>query len=61
MMIHDLFYGKVSVMGCPAEENGGGGKIALKKKDAFSDLSSALMCHPFPRTMSRPLKFGMLM
>ena len=40
---------KISVIGCPAEE-GGGGKILLTKRGVFRDLSVAMMIHPDDRT-----------
>ncbi len=42
-------FGTISVIGCPAEE-GGGGKIVLAKKGVFKPLSVAMMVHPDMRT-----------
>ncbi|KAF7555667.1 hypothetical protein G7Z17_g1963 [Cylindrodendrum hubeiense] len=39
--------GRVRLLGCPAEE-GGGGKIKLIKAGAFKDVDAALMLHPIP-------------
>lgn len=41
--------GTITVVGCPAEE-GGGGKILLAKKGIFKRLSVAMMAHPDSRT-----------
>src|SRR5574337_1237825 len=41
--------GQVQVIGCPAEEKGGG-KIALVKAGLFADVSAALLVHPSNRT-----------
>lgn len=46
-------WGGVAVVGCPAEE-GGGGKVILAKKGAFRNLSVAMMAHPDSRT--EPIK-----
>jgi amidohydrolase len=37
--------GRVRLLGCPAEE-GGGGKIKLLEAGAFNDVDAALMAHP---------------
>jgi metal-dependent amidase/aminoacylase/carboxypeptidase family protein len=37
--------GRMHLLGCPAEE-GGGGKIKLLEAGAFSDIDAALMAHP---------------
>ncbi|KAH6892575.1 metal-dependent amidase/aminoacylase/carboxypeptidase [Thelonectria olida] len=39
--------GRVRLLGCPAEE-GGGGKIKLIQAGAFKDVDAALMLHPTP-------------
>lgn len=39
--------GRVRILGCPAEE-GGGGKIKLIHAGAFADVDAALMAHPIP-------------
>lgn len=41
--------GRVLVVGCPAEERGGG-KIALAKAGLFTGLDAALLVHPSNRT-----------
>lgn len=41
--------GRVLVVGCPAEEKGGG-KIALVKAGLFANVSAALLVHPSNRT-----------
>ncbi len=41
--------GQVLVIGCPAEENGGG-KIALVKAGLFAGIDAALLVHPSNRT-----------
>ncbi len=41
--------GRVLVIGCPAEEKGGG-KIALVKAGLFANVSAALLVHPSNRT-----------
>lgn len=45
--------GSVAVIGCPAEE-GGGGKILLARKGVFKNLDVAMMAHPDSRT--EPIK-----
>ncbi|CAH1800017.1 unnamed protein product [Owenia fusiformis] len=41
--------GKLTVLGTPAEE-GGGGKVDLIKAEVFKDFDIAMMCHPCPFT-----------
>ncbi len=41
--------GQVQVIGCPAEEKGGG-KIALVKAGLFANVNAALLVHPSNRT-----------
>lgn len=43
--------GTVSVIGCPAEE-GGGGKILMVERGVFDDVNAAMLCHPHRRTMT---------
>ena len=43
------FSGTLTVVGCPAEE-GGGGKILLAKQGVFKPLSCAMMVHPDSKT-----------
>ena len=45
--------GKLTVMGTPAEE-GGGGKICLIDKGAFADIDTAMMIHPAPYSAIKP-------
>ncbi|PWB44839.1 MAG: amidohydrolase [Candidatus Methylomirabilota bacterium] len=45
----DRLHGRVLVVGCPAEEKGGG-KIALVKSGLFADVDAALLIHPSNRT-----------
>ncbi|XP_055954399.1 xaa-Arg dipeptidase [Patella vulgata] len=45
--------GKVTVLGTPAEE-GGGGKIDLINAYVFDDIDIAMMSHPAPFDQSRP-------
>ncbi len=42
--------GAVELLGTPAEE-GGGGKIMLLERGAFSEVDAALMFHPFDRDL----------
>lgn len=42
--------GQIRVIGCPAEE-GGGGKIRLLEQGVFEDLDAALMFHPGNETV----------
>ena len=46
--------GRVTVLGTPAEE-GGGGKILLMKSGAFEDVDLVMMVHPAPRAVIRPV------
>ncbi|XP_077980424.1 xaa-Arg dipeptidase-like [Glandiceps talaboti] len=45
--------GKVTVLGTPAEE-GGGGKVKLIDGGAFKDIDIAMMCHPMERDVNTP-------
>ena len=49
--------GKLSVIGTPAEE-GGGGKIDLIKAGVFDDVDFAMMSHPAPFTDAAPAFLG---
>ena len=49
--------GRVTVMGTPAEE-GGGGKVYLIRNGAFDDVDLAMMVHPFPSSVARPAFVG---
>lgn len=49
-VIQDLA-GRVSAIGTPAEE-GGGGKVALVRAGGFADIDAAMMVHPSARTLS---------
>jgi amidohydrolase len=44
---------RVTVLGTPAEE-GGGGKIDLIEAGAFEDAAAAMMVHPSPRDLADP-------
>ena len=44
---------RVTVLGTPAEE-GGGGKVALIDAGAFADAAASMMVHPFPRNTVDP-------
>ena len=46
--------GTVTVMGTPAEEDNGG-KVDLINNGAFRDIDIAIMVHPFPITLVRPI------
>ena len=43
--------GRLAAIGTPAEE-GGGGKVALVRAGAFTDVDVAMMCHPSSRTLA---------
>lgn len=45
--------GKLTVMGTPAEE-GGGGKVTLMENGEFTDIDIAMMVHPAPYTIIKP-------
>ena len=45
--------GRVTVLGTPAEE-GGGGKVYLIENGAFEDIDVAMMVHPTPFTIIMP-------
>jgi amidohydrolase len=42
----DRLGGRLTVLGCPAEELGGGGKIRLLERGAFDGADVAMMVHP---------------
>lgn len=50
--------GRVVVVGCPAEERGGG-KIALAQAGVFEGLAAAMLVHPSNRTEIVKLALGM--
>lgn len=50
--IQDGLEGRIVVLGCPAEE-GGGGKISLVKHGVFHDIDAALMIHPGGKDVKR--------
>lgn len=54
----DHVAGRIVVVGCPAEERGGG-KIALTKAGAFDGLAAAMIVHPSNRTEIVKLALGM--
>lgn len=43
--------GQVKIIGTPAEEGGGGGKIKLYEAGAFQGIDAAMMFHPFDRNV----------
>ncbi len=43
--VSDRLPGRVQVIGCPAEE-GGGGKVLLTNRGVFDEVSAAMMFHP---------------
>jgi len=45
----------ISVVGTPAEELGGGGKILLLQGGAFAGVHAAMMVHPYPTDNAAPL------
>jgi len=45
----------ISVIGTPAEELGGGGKIRLLQGGAFAGVHAAMMVHPYPTDNVAPL------
>ncbi|MGE3536588.1 MAG: M20 family metallopeptidase [Candidatus Tectimicrobiota bacterium] len=45
----------VHVIGTPAEEMGGGGKILLLERGAFAGLHAAMMVHPSPSDNATPV------
>ena len=45
---------RVTVLGTPAEE-GGGGKIDLLDAGAFDDAAASMLIHPSPRNIANPL------
>ncbi|KAH9512640.1 hypothetical protein Btru_039012 [Bulinus truncatus] len=50
--------GKLTVIGCPAEE-GGGGKIDLINSGAFNDVDIAMMAHPSQYNVPKPVYVAM--
>ena len=52
--------GRLTVMGTPAEE-GGGGKVFLIEKGAFEGIDLAMMVHPTPFDVSMPLALAVCM
>jgi amidohydrolase len=48
--VRDRLPGDIVFLGTPAEE-GGGGKIRMLNKGAFTGVDAAMMYHPFDRTM----------
>ncbi|GFN86319.1 peptidase m20 domain-containing protein 2 [Plakobranchus ocellatus] len=57
MQQSELSLGKLSIIGTPAEE-AGGGKIDLLKAGVFDDVDVAMMSHPAPFTDARPIFLG---
>ena len=50
--------GRLTVMGTPAEE-GGGGKVFLIEKGAFEGIDLAMMVHPTPFDVAMPLALAL--
>ncbi|KAL8586642.1 hypothetical protein ACOMHN_040150 [Nucella lapillus] len=50
--------GKLTVLGTPAEE-GGGGKVDLINKGAFSNVDLAMMAHPSQFNLKKPIYLAM--
>ncbi|XP_072043921.1 xaa-Arg dipeptidase-like [Amphiura filiformis] len=46
-------HGKVTILGTPAEE-GGGGKLKMIEAGVFDEIHVALMAHPCPHNIPRP-------
>ncbi len=44
--------GRLTLMGTPAEE-GGGGKVEMARAGAFNDIAAAMMVHPADRDLAR--------
>ncbi len=44
--------GRLTLMGTPAEE-GGGGKVEMARAGAFTDIAAAMMVHPADRDLAR--------
>ncbi|XP_059167837.1 peptidase M20 domain-containing protein 2-like [Physella acuta] len=55
---HGRPIGKLTVLGTPAEE-GGGGKIVLMEAGAFDDVHVAMMCHPCSENIAMPNTLAM--
>ncbi|XP_059167838.1 peptidase M20 domain-containing protein 2-like [Physella acuta] len=55
---HGRPVGKLTVLGTPAEE-GGGGKIVLMEAGAFDDVHVAMMCHPCSENIALPETLAM--
>jgi len=51
--VADRCGGRVTVLGTPAEEQSGGGKIRLLDAGAFADADVAMMVHPEPGDVER--------
>ena len=45
--------GRVTILGTPAEE-GGGGKVLMLQRGAFADIDAAMMIHPYNCEMGTP-------
>jgi len=45
----------IRIIGTPAEELGGGGKILLLERGAFAGVHAAMMVHPYPTDSVAPL------
>ncbi|XP_071506706.1 xaa-Arg dipeptidase-like [Diadema antillarum] len=58
MEMDELPVGRVTVIGTPAEE-GGGGKKHLIAGGAFKEMDIAMMAHPYAHNVSRPTALSM--
>ncbi|TME25450.1 MAG: M20 family metallopeptidase [Chloroflexi bacterium] len=55
----DGMRGRIRIVGCPAEERGGG-KVFLIRAGVFADVTAALMYHPGDRDELDPLMLAMV-
>lgn len=55
--IVDEFGGKITVLGCPAEE-GGGGKIIMMENNAFEGLDTAMLIHSANETVVNDISYS---
>ncbi|XP_071796519.1 xaa-Arg dipeptidase-like [Asterias amurensis] len=52
-------YGKVTVLGTPAEEDGGGKKYLIKA-NVFDDIAVAMMAHPYRYNVPSPIALSVI-
>jgi len=57
--VADGMRGRIRIVGCPAEERGGG-KVFLIRAGVFADVTAALMYHPGDRDELDPLMLAMV-